>query len=125
MTALAFTRVGWVMYIVTVPYVFGWGLTGPAIQAIVTRSVPKNEQGILQGAMSSVGTFTGVVGPPIAGALFGYFISPTPRRSTCRARPSSSVRLMFVAGLLFTWQPSPELAAAKDAAADRSRLTHR
>jgi MFS transporter, DHA1 family, tetracycline resistance protein len=111
MTALAFATQGWEMYVITVPYVFGWGLTGPAIQAIVTRVVPKNEQGILQGAMSSVGTATGVVGPPIAGALFGYFVSDAAPVHL----PGVSFLVgsaMFVLGLFFTWKPSPEKIAA-------------
>lgn len=110
MAALAFSTQGWMMYVITVPYVFGWGLTGPAIQAIVTRAVPKNEQGILQGAMSSVGTFSGVVGPPVAGALFGYFVSDAAPFQL----PGASLlvgSLMFVAGLFFTLRPSPEKSA--------------
>ena len=63
---IAFVTQWWMLYVVTVPYVLGWGLTGPAAQSVVTRIVPPNEQGILQGAISSVGTATGVVGPPIA-----------------------------------------------------------
>jgi len=76
MFAMAFVRQPWMLYAVTVPYVLGWGLTGPASQAVVTRIVPANEQGLLQGAIASISTATGVVAPPIGGALFGYFIGP-------------------------------------------------
>ncbi len=110
MAALGLSNQGWMMYVITVPYVFGWGLTGPAIQAIVTRAVPKTEQGILQGAMSSVGTFTGVIGPPIAGALFGYFVSPAAPFQLPGA-PLLVGSLLFVAGLFFTLRPSPEKTA--------------
>ena len=75
MTVMAFVVSPWMLYAITVPYVLGWGLTGPAAQSVVTRIVPANEQGLLQGAIASVATATGVVAPPIGGALFGYFIS--------------------------------------------------
>jgi DHA1 family tetracycline resistance protein-like MFS transporter len=75
MFGLAFVSESWMLYSIMVPYILGWGMTGPAAQAIVTNAVPPNEQGILQGALSSVSTATGVVAPPIGGALFGYFIS--------------------------------------------------
>jgi DHA1 family tetracycline resistance protein-like MFS transporter len=75
MTSMAFVTNPWVLYAITVPYVLGWGLTGPASQAVVTRIVAPNEQGILQGAIASVSTATGVIAPPIGGALFGTFIS--------------------------------------------------
>ena len=76
MFTMAFIHQAWMLYVVTVPYVLGWGLTGPASQAVVTRIVPPNEQGLLQGAIASISTATGVIAPPIGGALFGYFIGP-------------------------------------------------
>jgi DHA1 family tetracycline resistance protein-like MFS transporter len=74
MTSMAFVTNAWVLYVITVPYVLGWGLTGPAAQAVVTRIVPANEQGLLQGAMAAIATATGVIAPPVGGSLFGYFI---------------------------------------------------
>jgi len=75
MIGLAFVTQSWMAYAIMVPYILGWGMTGPAAQAIVTNAVPANEQGILQGALSSVQTATGVIAAPIGGSLFGYFIS--------------------------------------------------
>ena len=63
------------IYAIAVPYVLGWGLTGPAVQALVTRAVPASEQGILQGAISSTRTATGIAASPVSGSLFAYFIS--------------------------------------------------
>jgi DHA1 family tetracycline resistance protein-like MFS transporter len=105
MAAIGFITQGWMIYVITVPYVFGWGLIAPAIQSIVTRAVPKNEQGILQGAMSSVGTFTGVVGPPVSGALFEYFVGAT----TPFHVPGIAFfvgALLFLGGLGFAWRPA-------------------
>lgn len=105
MTLLAFVTQWWMLYVVTVPYVLGWGLTGPAAQAVVTRIVPPTEQGILQGAISSVATSTGVIAPPIGGALFGYFISDAaPIHLPGIAFLLGGV--MFLVALVFAWRPS-------------------
>lgn len=77
LVALGFANETWMVFAVIVPYVLGWGLTGPAIQSIVTRSVSEREQGLLQGAMTSTATATGIIGPPVAGSAFGYFVGDT------------------------------------------------
>ena len=66
-----------ILFAVLVPYILVWGLVGPALQAMITRSVDANQQGTLQGVISATSTATGVVAPPVGGALFGYFIGPT------------------------------------------------
>jgi MFS transporter, DHA1 family, tetracycline resistance protein len=76
MVGIAFASQAWMIYVIIVPYVLGWGLTAPAVQSLITREVPPNEQGILQGAISSAQTVTGIIGPPVAGSVFGYFIGP-------------------------------------------------
>ena len=73
MAALAFAVRPWMIYAIAVPYVLGWGLTGPAVQALVTRAVPAGEQGILQGAISSTRTASGVAASPVSGGLFALF----------------------------------------------------
>jgi DHA1 family tetracycline resistance protein-like MFS transporter len=67
---------GWMMYAVTALYCLGLGLLGPAAQGLMSRAVPDNEQGLLQGAVASVMTGTAVVGPILANGLFAVFISP-------------------------------------------------
>jgi DHA1 family tetracycline resistance protein-like MFS transporter len=115
MTVMAFVFSPWMLYAITVPYVLGWGLTGPAAQSVVTRIVPANEQGILQGAVASVATATGVVAPPIGGALFGYFISD---RAPIHL-PGIAFLIggaLFVLGLAFAARPKL-VAAVRDALA--------
>jgi DHA1 family tetracycline resistance protein-like MFS transporter len=109
MATIAFANRGWMLYVIIIPYVLGWGLSGPAIQALVTRAVPKNEQGILQGAITSAATASGVVAAPLSGALFGYFIDPTtPVHLPGIAFLVGSV--LFVAGLALAWRPLPAIA---------------
>jgi DHA1 family tetracycline resistance protein-like MFS transporter len=67
---------GWMMYGVTAVYCLGLGLLGPAVQGLMSRSVPADQQGLLQGAMTSVMTATAIVAPPLTNGLFAVFISP-------------------------------------------------
>lgn len=68
----AFTNQGWMMFVFLVPYSFG-GICGPALQSIISKNVPANEQGELQGALSSLVSVTAILGPPIMTNLFYYF----------------------------------------------------
>ena len=67
---------GWMIYPLMVFILFGWTVAQPAVQALMSRAVPMNEQGLLQGALSSLNNLTNVAGPPFWTALFGYSISP-------------------------------------------------
>jgi len=67
---------GWMMYAFTALYCLGLGLLNPSAQGLMSRSVPANEQGLLQGAMASVMTGTAIIAPLTANGLFAVFISP-------------------------------------------------
>ncbi|MCA2981945.1 MAG: TCR/Tet family MFS transporter [Myxococcaceae bacterium] len=51
------------------------GVAGPALQALLSRAVPADEQGLLQGGLMSLTSLTQIIGPPVATGLFGTFIS--------------------------------------------------
>jgi MFS transporter, DHA1 family, tetracycline resistance protein len=63
---------GWMMYPFLVVYSLG-GFSGPAMQGIMSSQVPDNEQGELQGAMTSMMSATSVIGPPLMTGLFAFF----------------------------------------------------
>jgi MFS transporter, DHA1 family, tetracycline resistance protein len=75
MILFAFASQGWMMFAFLVPYCLG-GIGGPAMQGIISNQVPNNEQGELQGALSSLMGITAFVGPLIMNNLFAYFTSP-------------------------------------------------
>lgn len=68
----AFASKSWMMYAFMVPYALG-GIAGPAIQGIISTQVPANEQGELQGGLTSLMSLTTIFGPPIMTTLFAYF----------------------------------------------------
>jgi len=71
----AFASQGWMMFAVTGIYCLG-GLAGPALQGSISGQVPPNEQGELQGALTSLISATGVVGPLLMTNLFAWFTRP-------------------------------------------------
>ena len=65
----------WMMFAFTVIASLG-GIAMPAIQGIVSNQVPPNEQGELRGAMTSLMSFTSIIGPLFMTNLFAYFSKP-------------------------------------------------
>jgi DHA1 family tetracycline resistance protein-like MFS transporter len=70
----AFASQTWMMFAFLVPYCLG-GIAGPALQSIISGQVPSNEQGELQGALTSLISVTSIIGPLVMTNLFSYFTS--------------------------------------------------
>lgn len=68
----AFATQEWMMFVFLVPYCLG-GIAGPALQSIISGYVPPNEQGELQGALTSLMSGTSIIGPLMMTNLFAYF----------------------------------------------------
>lgn len=68
----AFASKSWMMFAFLIPYCLG-GIAGPALQGIISGQVPSNEQGELQGALTSLVSLTSIIGPPVMTNLFAYF----------------------------------------------------
>lgn len=68
----AFASKTWMMFVFLIPYCLG-GIAGPALQSIISGQVPSNEQGELQGALTSLMSVTSIIGPLVMTNLFAYF----------------------------------------------------
>jgi MFS transporter, DHA1 family, tetracycline resistance protein len=66
---------GWI-FCLGIPIMAFWGLSGPAIQALMSRRVRLSEQGQLQGAIASINGVAGLLGPTLFTEVFAYFIGP-------------------------------------------------
>lgn len=64
----------WTVYPIIVVGSFG-GLAVPAIQGMISITVGADEQGGIQGSLTSLQSVAGFMGPPLATGIFGYFIS--------------------------------------------------
>lgn len=65
---------GWMMFAFLVPYCLG-GICGPSLQSVISGEVPANQQGELQGSLTSLMSLTTIIGPLIMNGSFAYFTS--------------------------------------------------
>ena len=70
----AFAAQGWMMFVFLIPYCLG-GIAGPSLQATLAGHVLPNQQGELQGALTSLMSLTTIIGPLMMNNLFTYFTS--------------------------------------------------
>jgi MFS transporter, DHA1 family, tetracycline resistance protein len=72
MLLFAFATESWMMFAFLIPYCLG-GIAGPALQAVISLQVPANEQGEIQGTLTSVMSASAIIGPPVMTGIFFYF----------------------------------------------------
>lgn len=72
MIGIAFSSQGWMMFVATVPLALG-GINGPSLQSLASKEIPANEQGELQGFLTSIMSISAILGPLIFPWLFSTF----------------------------------------------------
>ncbi len=65
-----------VPFLCGMPFVALWGLAGPSMQSLMSRTAGAEEQGKLQGAVSSLRGITGMMGPLLFTQGFAFFVRP-------------------------------------------------
>ncbi len=97
----AFASSSWMMFVFLIPYCLG-GIAGPSLQSIMTGQVPSNEQGELQGALTSLISVTSIVGPLMMTSLFAYFTKPDgPYHFPGAAFLAGAILMLFSTALAF------------------------
>ncbi len=71
----SFATSTWMMFVFLIPYCMG-GIAGPSLQSTLAGHVASNQQGELQGALTSLMSLTTIIGPLIMNDLFTFFTSP-------------------------------------------------
>ena len=66
---------GWMIYAIVSVGAFA-GIAQPALQSYITKHVPSNEQGAVQGVFTGLASLAAIPGPFIASHSFGWAISP-------------------------------------------------
>jgi MFS transporter, DHA1 family, tetracycline resistance protein len=72
MFLFAFASQSWMMFVFLIPYCLA-GISGPAIQAVISHKVPPSEQGEIQGTLASLMSASSIIGPPMMSTLFYFF----------------------------------------------------
>ena len=101
LVVLTFITKGWMVYPAIIIYALG-GVAGPALQGIMSNEVPGNEQGELQGALTSMMSATAIIGPPIMTGLFAYLTREESQMIFAGA-PFLLGAFLILLGLLFSW----------------------
>lgn len=88
----AFSNTTGMMYASTVVYCLG-GVCTPALNSIISSNIPANEQGELQGGLTSIMSVTTIISPVLMTQIFHHFTKP----DTSFYFPGSA---LFFAGIL-------------------------
>lgn len=76
MVLFAFATKSWMMFAFLIPYCLG-GISGPSLQSVISGHVLPNQQGELQGSLTSLMSLTTIFGPLLMNGSFAYFTSPS------------------------------------------------
>jgi MFS transporter, DHA1 family, tetracycline resistance protein len=93
---------GWMVYVIIVlsaPV----GIIDPILRSMSSAKLPLNEQGELQGALSSLMSIVMVLSPIIATQLFGYFTSPASPIILPGAAYYAAALMQLAALFIFIW----------------------
>ncbi len=110
-----YAPLGWV-FLVGLPVSALWAIAAPATQALITRQVGADVQGRVQGALMSLTSMAGIVGPAVFAGSFGFFIGE-------RAPVHLPGAPFYIAGLLLlvavavAWRHAPRATATTGDAA--------
>lgn len=108
--AMAFK--GWHMFVFIIPYCLG-GIAGPTLQTIMSNQVRPDEQGELQGALTSLMSLTALIGPPLMTNLFYYFT----RENSPLEFPGISFLtggILIIVSIFIVLKPLSKLSVAKE-----------
>lgn len=98
----AFASEGWMMFAFSLVYCMG-GIAGPALQSIISGQVPPNEQGELQGSLTSLISVTSIIGPLLMTSLYAQF---TKAGNTLHfpGAPFAMGSLLFLSGAILSYR---------------------
>ena len=74
---ISITTNPFIVYLGIPLYALGAGCSAPALQAIASQFVEAEQQGHLQGALTSISGLAAIIGPALSAASFSYFTSET------------------------------------------------
>lgn len=110
-----FAEVGWV-FLVGIPISALWALASPATQALITRQVGADVQGRIQGALMSLVSLAGIIGPAMFAGSFGLFIGKHAPMHLPGA-PFLIAAVLLAAAVLIAWRYARAPAVAPVASA--------
>lgn len=108
---------GW-LFLAGLPFGALWGISGPAMQSLISRRVDPSQQGQLQGALGALRSITDMVGPVLFTQTFAFAIGPQ-WETPLPGAPYLLAALLLVPALYMAWRaanPGEQAAAVTPAA---------
>lgn len=102
-------------FLAGIPVMALWSLAMPATQALVTRQVSADAQGRIQGALTSLVSFAGIIGPALYTSVFAMFIGARAPVHAPGAPFLLACGMLLAAGLV-AWRYARTPAAASPVA---------
>lgn len=96
---IGFASHGWMLYAMMLPYAFS-GLSGPAIKAIMANNTRDDEQGELQGTITSLISLAEIIGPLMMMGLFTYTTVNLPEEDKIFGSPYFAGAIFVVIALV-------------------------
>jgi DHA1 family tetracycline resistance protein-like MFS transporter len=116
MTGYGLATQGWMIY--TIVLIGAWGgISGPAAQSLITRHVPPNEQGAVQGSLIGLQSLAGIFAPFLATWSFGICIGPGHNLPGIAFFEASALLVLAIGLALRSFQLDDRLAAKVSVAA--------
>ncbi len=109
------TTHGWI-FLALMPLGALMGIAGPVVQSMMTRDVDPHEQGRLQGALASLQSVAGLIGPLLFTSVFAYFIDPRAPLQV-PGSPFLLSALLIAAALVVAWRSTRPLTSGTGAEA--------
>ena len=97
------------LYLLAIPVMMIWTMSGPAAQGLMTHRVSASQQGELQGAISSMRAVAMCLGPALFTFTFAYFIDPASSWHVPGAPWFLAALLLFVAAVMATRVKQPRM----------------
>lgn len=73
--AIGFATTGWMMVVALMVWTLCF-VGGPAMQSLISKQYGPDEQGAVQGALTSLQSLASVIGPPVLTGVFAHFTRP-------------------------------------------------
>lgn len=119
---LAFNASG-VLALLSTPFSALGGITGPALSALSSRATPQNQQGELQGVMTSINALAMILAPLVMTWVFGVFSAPSAPLYFPGAPFLLSAALMVAAVIVFVAAPRANSPSGVEAALNSGKDT--
>jgi DHA1 family tetracycline resistance protein-like MFS transporter len=102
---------GWMVYAVIAATALE-GVADPPMRSLAAAKVPPSAQGELQGALTSLGSITTIVGPLIFTQLFGYFTGPNAPFAFAGAPYAMAATFIAIGAVVFALKVNATRTAA-------------